>query len=170
MLPESVQFNERAGVAVTVLTPSLGIFCLNLSWDNSHPHRGFTCFYSGLRSKCRDNTAIRLLPLPYKSFPIHRPSVILPLHVIKSSYWERGNITSTQSISLWREHGNGTDWYTSCAVSHKCGYRTPQGHKAGCSLIVCFLLNDCAQHLPMLCNREPKIQPVKPANKHWLRI
>jgi hypothetical protein len=47
----------------------------------------------GHPGNCRDSTSIRPRQLSFKYFPIHRSSIVLPIHAILSSYQERCEIT-----------------------------------------------------------------------------
>jgi hypothetical protein len=50
------------------------ILSWNVSQDGSYLDRQFPCFSLVAQSVCRDNTSIRLWPLPYQSSPIHLSS------------------------------------------------------------------------------------------------
>jgi hypothetical protein len=55
---------------------------------------------SNLRSKFCESVSIRPRPLPSKSFPIHRSSVILPFDCIQFTHWQQSKITQNRTICL----------------------------------------------------------------------
>jgi hypothetical protein len=79
-------------VAVTLYSRLQEMHGSNLSRNMGNVK--FFWFSSVSPSKCCGSTYIRPRPLPFKSFPIHRPHIILPFDAMQCSHCQRRKITT----------------------------------------------------------------------------
>jgi hypothetical protein len=81
---------KQVGVVVTLQTCIREMLGSNLGPDTGYPHLEFSRVFPVPPCKPRNNTPIRQLPLPSKSFPIHN-SPVIP-YILHSIVWDIENV------------------------------------------------------------------------------